>query len=571
MAHYNRATLSRPHHFNFATDVVDYWAQSEDAKLAMYWIDQNLTEERQLTFGHFSRQSHRLAVLLRSKLNIQQGERLLIIMPRLPEWWEIATACLRSGIVLCPATTLLVDKDIEYRANRSKASIFIGDNANVQKLLRVRSNCPSIKHILQLDGSPSSGVSSLPDLLSSIPADARYSGAQLDISSPSVIYFTSGTTGYPKMVQHNQISYPLGHIITGKHFHRLRPGDMSWVLTEQGWAKAAWAFFGAWNCGAGLFIHDDRRAFNAQVVLDVLHKYPITTFCAPPTAYRQLVLDDMRAYYIRNQPKMLKHCTGAGEPLNPEVIRIWKETSGIEICDGYGQTETILVCGNFEGNTIRPGSMGKPSPGVPLHIIDENGKECEQDSEGDIALEVDLAGSSDFFGIFDGYLDEDNKLDRRLRPAAGKDQSKAWYLTGDRATRDKDGYFWFVGRSDDVINSSGYRIGPFEVESTLKQHPAVVESAVVSSPDPSRGEVVKAFVVLTTQAAEGVKGTQNGEDTLVKKIQDFCKQNAAPYKYPRKVQFVDSTFLPKTISGKIQRKKLKEMEWSQQPTPKPKL
>lgn len=424
----------------------------------------------------------------------------------------------------------------------------------MQKLLKVKSKCPSIKHIFQLDGQAPQGVVLLSEALKAIPADARYTGPQPAIKDPSVLYFTSGTTGPPKMVVHNQISYPLAHTITSKHFHRLQPGDLNWVLTEQGWAKAGWAFFGTWNCGAGLFIHDDRQAFNGRNTLDMLHDYPITTFCAPPTAYRQLVLDDMRKHISHNPPKALKHCTGAGEPLNPEVIRLWKEATGLEICDGYGQSETMLVCGNFKGNEIRPGSMGKPSPGVPLHVVDEDGKESKDDDEGDIALLVDLTEKSNFFGFFDGYLDTEGNLDRKLKSST--QEGEAWYLTGDRATRDKDGYFWFVGRSDDVINSSGYRIGPFEVESTLKLHPTVVESAVVSSPDKSRGEVVKAFIVLTDA------GRKKDETQLVKELQDFCKEHAAPYKYPRKIRFVDATFLPKTISGKIQRKKLKQMEWS---------
>lgn len=423
-----------------------------------------------------------------------------------------------------------MDKDIEYRVQRSGASVFLGDSVAVQKFLKIRKNCPSIGHVFQLDGTAPEGVVLLSEALKSIPENARYTKPKPDIKAPSMIYFTSGTTGPPKMVVHNQISYPLGHTITGKHFHRLEPGYLSWVLTEQGWAKAGWAFLGTWNCGAGLFIHDDRQPFNPRITLDILNQYPITTFCAPPTVYRQLVLDDMRKHYKDNPPKALKHCTGAGEPLNPEVIRLWLETSRLEICDGFGQSETILLCGNFKGSKIRPGSMGKPSPGTPLHVIDDKGDETAVDAEGDIAVKVDLTEQSNFFGIFEGYL-EDDKLDRKLRPS--KEQGQAWYSTGDRATRDVDGYFWFVGRSDDVINSAGYRIGPFEVESTLKQHPAVVESAVVSSPDQSRGEVVKAFIVLTDQ------GAKKDQVQLVKELQDFCKENAAPYKYPRKIQFVD--------------------------------
>lgn len=484
--------------------------------------------------------------------------------------WELATAGLRAGIIICPATTLLVDKDISYRCQRSRASIFVGDKTSVSKVLRVRAHCPSLKHIIQIDSTSSlplpPGVTSLPHALSSIPQTAIYSGPKPAITSPALIYFTSGTTGPPKMVQHNHISYPLAHTITGKHWLRLSPTTSStphlyWNLSEQGWAKAAWSFFGAWNCGAGLFVHDTNSAFSALETLQVLHEYPITTFCAPPTAYRQLVLEEPRALLRgRLRPRALQHCAGAGEPLNPEVIRLWKESTGLEICDGYGQTETVLVCGNFpgQGMEVRPGSMGRPSPGVPLSVVDERGGECGKDVEGDVALLV-AGGEDGFFGVFDGYLGEDGRLDRKLRRSS---DGKQWYLTGDRATRDAEGYFWFVGRSDDVINSSGYRIGPFEVESTLKQHPAVVESAVVSSPDPSRGEVVKAFVVLTQEAAS------RGDPGLAKQLQDFCKEHAAPYKYPRKVQFVDAAFLGeyKTISGKTQRKRLKELEWAGEPS-----
>lgn len=476
--------------------------------------------------------------------------------------WEIATAAIRSGIVLCPATTLLVDKDIEYRIHRSAASVFVGDSISVEKVLRVRKNCPSLNHIVQVGGRSNRDVIHFNTALSSIPQDAIYKGKKPATSDAALIYFTSGTTGQPKMVQHNHISYPLAHTITGKHWLRLKPGQLYWNLSEQGWAKAAWSFFGAWNCGAGLFVHDDRDAFKAQQTLSILSTYPITTFCAPPTAYRQLVLGEMLTVLKQKKPKSLIHCTGAGEPLNPEVIRLFKEASGLEICDGYGQTETVLMCGNFEGSKIRPGSMGRPSPGVPLKVVDEEGRECEDGSEGDIALKVGSKDRTGFFGVFDGYLGENGELDRKLRDS--KEGGWKWYLTGDRASRDKDGYFWFVGRSDDVINSSGYRIGPFEVESTLKQHPAVVESAVVSSPDESRGEVVKAFVVLTQETSG------QDLDKLAKELQEFCKNQAAPYKYPRKIQFIDAAFLGqyKTISGKTQRKRLKELEWKGQPKSK---
>lgn len=380
--------------------------------------------------------------------------------------WELATAALRSGIVICPATTLLVDDDIKYRAQRSGATVFVGDSASVQKFLRVRKDCPQVKFVIQVDGSREAGIIDLAKEVFSIPKNAIFQGSKPRTNGPAIIYFTSGTTGYPKMVQHNHISYPLAHTITGKYWLRLGPNKLYWNLSEQGWAKAAWSFFGAWNCGAGLFIHDDRLAFNPKTTLGMLHTYPITTLCAPPTVYRQLVLDSVRSLFQQTPPKGLEHCTGAGEPLNAEVIRLWKQMSGIEICDGYGQTETIMMCGNFANAPIRPGSMGRPSPGVPLHVINEQGDECPDGEEGDIAVAVrsEGAGPNDFFGIFDGYINQDDTLDRRLQAASGARSTRvSWYRTGDRATRDTEGYFWFVGRSDDVINSSGYRIGELHV------------------------------------------------------------------------------------------------------------
>ena len=320
-------------------------------------------------------------------------------------------------------------------------------------------------------------------------------------------------------------------------------------------------------------MHDDRAAFNAARMLYVLHKYSITTLCAPPTVYRQLVTTQNRVQMEQTPPATLEHCVGAGEPLNGEVIRLWEQmTVGILICDGYGQSETIMLCGNFPQFPVRPGSMGKPSPGVTLRILDERGAESQHGEEGEIGVLCEKSEKGGFFGLFDGYMNMEGEL--KLPVRVGPD-GRPWYLTGDRAKADVDGFFWFVGRSDDVINSAGYRIGalflrsvtcsfhtemkglgPFEVESALKLHPGVVESAVVASPDPHRVEVVKAFIVLTPEYAR-----RKDVDMLKQEIQDFCKKNAAPYKYPRRVEFVDGDFLPKTISGKIKRGDLKKLEW----------
>lgn len=364
-------------------------------------------------------------------------------------------------------------------------------------------------------------------------------------------------------------NFGVAHALTGNLWLGLQPGKLYWNLSEQGksehatwwkqrhsqlsslgWAKAAWSWFAAWNCGAALFIEESTGAFSAEHTLDNLHNYPITTLCAPPTAYRQLVMPSRREHFSRHLPKSLEHCVGAGEPLNDEVIRVWKDMTGLEIRDGYGQTETTLVCGNVKGGKIKYGSMGLPLPGVPLTVVDPDGNESPPGEEGEIAISTTTAQGTKTINIFSGYIKPNGEVFRPTRQ--GKERS--WYLTGDRAYKDDEGYLWFVGRSDDVINSSGYRIGPFEVESVLKKHPAVVESAVVASPDPERVEVVKAFIVLQ----DGYKSRDPA--ALVAELQAFCKAETAPYKYPRRIQFVDPDFLPKTISGKIKRAELRALE-----------
>lgn len=462
--------LKQPAQFNFATNVVDYWAQKNPTQNALHWVSQDLSTSRQLTYQHFSTQSHRIAKLL-TDLGLRQGEVCIIILPRLPQWWEIATACLRAGIIPCPCTTLLVDKDIEYRLQVSNAAAFIGDSTAVAKCMKIKDKCSNLRKIIQLEDSSSStsetsGVVNFESALSSIPKDTKFeTPSSLKPTSPGLIFFTSGTTGPPKIVLHTQTSYPLAHALTGVHWLRLTPTKDSiyWNLSEQGWAKAAWSFFATWNCGATLFVHDDRLAFNPKRTLEVLHKFPISTLCAPPTVYRQLVLDESRRIFKdpSGRPMSLRHACGAGEPLNESVIRTWQEmTGGMEICDGYGQTETILICANQAGGKVKPGSMGKPIPGVPLKIIGSNGEEVANDEEGDIAIEVKqlIKGEKGFFGFFEGYVKDMKtlQLDQRITNASN---GKKYYITGDRATRDSEGYITFVGRNDDVINSSGYRIG----------------------------------------------------------------------------------------------------------------
>jgi acetyl-CoA synthetase/medium-chain acyl-CoA synthetase len=351
-----------------------------------------------------------------------------------------------------------------------------------------------------------------------------------------MIYFTSGTVGYPKMVLHTHASYPIGHIVTGKYWINAREGELHWNLSDMGWAKAAWSsLFGPWNTGAALFVLDARGRFDAKQTLEVLQRYSINSFCAPPTAYRMLVLENLASYNL----KALGSCIGAGEPLNPEVIDAWRKGTNLTIRDGYGQSESVLLAGNFPGMEVRPGSMGKPSPGINLAIIDDEGREVKTGQEGDIAVRVKPERP---VGLFHSYWRNDEAMQ-----AAFKGE---WYITGDRGINDEDGYFWFVGRADDVIISAGYRIGPFEVESALIEHPAVAEAAVVASPDEMRGDIVKAFVIL----APGYEGS----DALAAEIQEHVRTVTAPYKYPRKIEFVKE--LPKTVSGKIRRVELRESE-----------
>ena len=456
----NPTTL--PATFNFATDIVDYWARKDPSQLALYWIDQSLSTTRKLTYSHLSEQSHRIAHLL-TDLGLKPGDTVILILPRLPEWWAIATACLRAGIILCPCTTLLVEKDIEYRLQVSHASAFIGDETSVAKCLAVRSNSHKLKQIIQISTSSnvSSHVTDFHTAVAKQPTTTFSTPSTLTPTSPALTFFTSGTTGPPKIVLHSATSYPLAHALTGVHWLNLTPSHHSsgqslyWNLSEQGWAKAAWSFFSTWNCGACLFIHDDQGAFSARRTLEVLHRFPITTLCAPPTVYRQLVLDENRKLFEGVlRPKALRHACGAGEPLNEGVIKTWRGMSGgMEIRDGYGQTESILVCANMVGKKVKLGSMGLPVPGVPLRVLDADGRELEFGKEGDIAIEVGGKEDGGFFGLYEGYIDKNTgKLDRNIKSFSGNG-GRTYYLTGDRATRDEDGYFWFVGRSDDVIVS----------------------------------------------------------------------------------------------------------------------
>ncbi|KAH6982529.1 acyl-coenzyme A synthetase ACSM3 [Ilyonectria destructans] len=544
-----------PFPFNFAVDVVDKHANASGSLRAMLWSDNTDSHVRDLSYEYFSKRSHLSATIL-NDLGIRCGDRMLIMLSRVPAWWEIATGALRAGVVLSPCSTLATPRDIKYRALTSQANIFVGDATTIKTFLEVRTDCPGVKMVIQADGEPIPGIQQYETLMNALPQDKMYSGRVTLTSDPAFILFTSGTTGPPKMVVHNH-SYPLSHISTGNDWLLLEPGKLYWNLAELGWAKAAWGWFAAWNTGAALYVRKLRGAFSAREVAEALHHYPISTLCAGPTVYRQMVLPDVLERIAKAPLSRLEHCVAAGEALEKTVIQSWKAATGIEVKDGYGQTETTILCGNFKGNVVKPGSMGTAASGIPLSIVNEDGEECKAREEGNIAVAVRKTDGERIIGITDGYLQPDGSKRLNLlneRPRTDGSTLRQWYLTGDRGYRDEDGYFWYLGRGDDVINSSGYRIGPTEVESVLLEHPAVKDVAVVASPSAQRGDVVKAFVVLTDGAKE-----QN-PTKLTQMLQDYCKKESAPYKYPRRVEFVDEDVLPRTTSGKIQRAMLRKME-----------
>jgi acyl-coenzyme A synthetase/AMP-(fatty) acid ligase len=528
-----------PEHYNFAFDVVDRWGEDAE-KLAMLWVNDG-GEEQRLSFRDFAVRSNQVGNALRT-MGIRQGDRILIMSPRLPAWWEAVLGIMKIGAISMPGTTLLTPKDVAYRIQSAEAVAVITDEEGALKVEQVADECPTLRLKILLGAEREGWVNYARAVASAVTTLKR---APTRGDEPMMIYFTSGTVGYPKMVLHTHVSYPIGHLVTGKYWLDLKSTDLHWNLSDTGWAKAAYSnLFGPWIMGAALFTFDGRGRFDARQTLELLERYPISTFCAPPTAYRLLVLEQLSGYRL----PALRHCIGAGEPLNPEVIEAWQRGTGQTIRDGYGQTETVILVANFPSMPVKPGSMGKPSPGFTIDIVDDDGREVPAGTEGDIAVKVTPRRP---VGLFKEYWRNPEATSNCLRGE--------WYITGDRAIKDDDDYFWFVGRADDVIISAGYRIGPFEVESALVEHPSVAEAAVIASPDPMRGDIVKAFVIL----APGHQPTEQ----LAQDLQEHVKRVTAPYKYPREIEF--TTELPKTISGKIRRVELRQRERDRKAVDKP--
>ncbi|MEO0068050.1 MAG: AMP-binding protein [candidate division WOR-3 bacterium] len=520
-----------PEYYNFAYDTVDAWAEKDRTKLALISVEDDGKTAQKHTFWELSRLSNKFANLLFAS-GAKKGDRILVLLPRIPEWYVAVLGAMKAGVVFMPTPTLSTSKDIEYRLNTSGAKFCITDADNAQKIADAQPNCPNLKTVFLVNGKREDWISYNEEMEK---APARIENRTVTRSDePLLVYFTSGTVGYPKMVEHYH-SYPLAHIVTAKFVHDLQPNDIHWTIADTGWAKTAWGkLFGQWLIGCTVLQRNPRGKFVPKITLAVLENFGVTTFCAPPTVYRMLILEDLKKYSLS-----LRHCVSAGEPLNPEVIRAWEAGTGLKIYDFYGQTETVAVLANYPCLPVKEGSMGKPTPGHEVKIVDDEGRELPPGEEGHIAIRVKPFHPP---GIFKGYL---NQPDFNQKAFRGD-----WYFTGDKAYMDEDGYFWFVGRADDVIKASGYRIGPFEVESALIEHPAVQESAVIGKPDPIRGEIVKAFVILKP----GYEPSEN----LIKELQEHVKRVTAPYKYPREIEFVKE--LPKTISGKIRRGELRRLE-----------
>jgi len=524
--------LRVPDTFNYTRDVIEAWAVRDPNRTALVAVGPRGEPDCKWTFGDLASRSRRAANSLAS-LGLGKGDRILVMLPRIPAWYEVLLGAFYLGAIPMPATVQLTSSDIAERLRQSGASAVVVDLEGTEKIDAIRDQCPSLRETLVVgDAEPGGWRSWESGLMAATDRspDAEPTGA----TDPLLIYFTSGTTGHPKMVLHTHASYGIGHDVTARYWQDLKPDDLHWTLSDTGWAKAAWGkLFGQWRIGAANFLWNSQGKPDYELMLHLIERNGVTTFCAPPTIYRQLVTMDLDSI----DWSQLRHTMSAGEPLNPDTFHAWKEATGTEIHDGYGQTETCNLVANFRCMPKKPGSMGKPVPGYDVAIVDDEGNEVGPEVIGHIAVRTEPLRP---VGLFREYWNDNEATSAAFR--------NGWYFTGDQGHVDEEGYFWFSTRADDVIISAGYRIGPFEVESVLMEHPLVAETAVVGTPDEARGQVVTAFVVLTPEAA--------GSDALAAELQDYVRAKTAPYKYPRRVEFVSD--LPKTVSGKIRRVALRD-------------
>ncbi|MBO4807249.1 MAG: AMP-binding protein [Paludibacteraceae bacterium] len=517
-----------PKDFNFAYDVVDEWAKVGPKKVALCWTNDK-GEHIDFTFADMKRETDKTASYFQS-LGIKKGDMVMLILKRRYEFWFSIIALHKIGAVVIPATHLLTKKDIVYRANAATIKAIVADGSDliIKHIEDSLPESPSIEKIISVGPNVPAGWE---DFHKGIENAAPFVKPEHPNSNDdiSLMYFTSGTTGNPKMVAHS-FTYPLGHIVTGKYWHNLHEDSLHLTVADTGWGKAVWGkLYGQWFSGATVFVYDHEK-FTPADMLKMIEKYKITSFCAPPTIFRFMIKEDLHKFDLSS----LKYCTIAGEALNPAVYEAFKEATGVKLMEGFGQTETTVTIATFPWMEPKPGSMGVPNPAYDIDLITGDGRRAEDGEQGEIVVKTDRWHP---VGLFKEYYRDPEKTKEAFHDNI--------YHTGDIAWRDEDGYFWFVGRTDDVIKSSGYRIGPFEVESALMTHPAVVECAITGVPDEIRGQVIKATIVLSKEYKS------KAGDELIKELQDHVKRTTAPYKYPRVIEFVDE--LPKTISGKIKR------------------
>ncbi len=519
--------------FNFAFDCVDALAKKCPDKVAMMYVSAD-KNERKFTFSDMSKYSSRVANYFES-LGIKKGDRVMLVLKRHYQFWFSILALHKIGAVVIPATNQLVEHDFDYRFKAAGVSAIVctGDDDVAHQVDLAAENCETLKLKIMAHGTRDGWLNFDEDIEKFSDVYERKEDSACG-DEPMLMFFTSGTTGYPKIACHSH-KYPLGHFITAKYWHNVNPEGIHFTISDTGWGKALWGkLYGQWLCEAAVFVYDFDR-FHAEEILPMFKKYNITTFCAPPTMYRFFIKEDLSKYDLTS----LEYTTTAGEALNPEVYEQWKKATGLRLMEAFGQTETTLTVGNLRGMVSKPGSMGRPSPMYDVDIVLDDGKSAGVGETGEIVIKTDKGRPC---GLFLGYYNDEENT------------KKVWhdgmYHTGDLAWRDEDGYFWYVGRIDDVIKSSGYRIGPFEIESVIMELPYVLECAITPVPDEVRGQIVKATIVLTKD--------KQGSEELVKEVQNYVKVHTAPYKYPRVVEFVEE--LPKTISGKIRRVEIRNRD-----------
>jgi len=522
-----------PENFNFAYDVVDVTASQSPDKVAMVWCDDK-GNEAIFTFGQMKYYSDKAANFFKS-IGIRKGDPVMLILKRHYEFWFCTLALNKIGAITIPATHLLSTKDLIYRNNAAdiKMIVSVPDPEVISHIEESESKSPTLKLKVVIGETRDGWLNFTKEVEKSSEIFKRPVSEEATKNSDiMLLYFTSGTTGMPKMVNHDFI-YPLGHILTAKYWQCVEDDGLHFTVADTGWAKSAWGkIYGQWLSGSAVMTYNYDK-FVPKNMMEIIEKYKVVTFCAPPTIYRFLIKEDLTLFDLSH----LKYCVVAGEPLNPEVFKQFYDQTGIMLMEGYGQTECTVAVATYPWLKPKPGSMGKPTPGYDIEIVDEDFKKCETGNEGEIVIHTSERKP---VGMFNGYY-RDDMLTKSV-------WSNGIYRTGDMAWCDEDGYFWFVGRADDVIKSSGYRIGPFEVESALMEHPAVLECAITAVPDPDRGQIVKATIVPSKN--------YQPSDELAKELQEHVKKVTAPYKYPRIVEFV--TELPKTISGKIRRVQIRE-------------